>query len=387
MGIITRRKDTMTLEQEIEEKKKEISTDGYPMSIGELISLYKEGELDIHPEFQRFFRWSPLQKTKLIESILLGIPLPSIFVSQREDGVWDVVDGLQRLSTIFQFIGVLRDDQDSLVEPSVLLETEYLPSLKGKYWDKEDDPENSFNQALRLTFKREKIDVKIVKKESDASIKYELFQRLNTLGSKLSDQEVRNCLLVMINKEFYEWLKSLADNPHFLNTLVLTDKAIDEQYNMELALRYFIFKNFSSEEIKYSKELGDYLTEKMLDLCQDENFDFEKEAAAFIKTFEILDSSMSEQAFKRYNGAKNRFEGKFLLSAFEIISIGLGRNIDQYSSLAMDQHLNGLIEGKIKAIWDSPEYQAKSGSGIRANSRIPVIVPLGEEMFKNENPN
>ena len=238
----------MSLNQEIQDKKKEISTDGYPMSIGELISLYKEKELDIHPEFQRFFRWSPLQKSKLIESILLGIPVPSIFVSQREDGVWDVVDGLQRLSTIFEFVGVLRDEEEKLVEPMALLETEYLPSLAGKYWD--NDQDNSFDQALRLTFKREKIDVKIVKKESDTSIKYDLFQRLNTLGSKLSDQEVRNCLLVMINKSFYEWLKNLAENEHFLNTLVLTDKAIDEQYNMELALRYFIFKNFSSDEIK-----------------------------------------------------------------------------------------------------------------------------------------
>jgi len=101
----------MALQEEINEKKKEISTDGYPMSIGELMSLYKEGELDIHPEFQRFFRWSIQQKSKLIESILLGIPIPSIFVSQRQDGIWDVVDGLQRLSTIFEFIGLLRDEK------------------------------------------------------------------------------------------------------------------------------------------------------------------------------------------------------------------------------------------------------------------------------------
>lgn len=72
----------MTLQQEIDQKQKEIVTDGYPMSIGELMSLYKEGELDIHPKFQRTFRWSNGQKTKLIESILLGIPIPSIFVSQ-----------------------------------------------------------------------------------------------------------------------------------------------------------------------------------------------------------------------------------------------------------------------------------------------------------------
>src|ERR1700690_4336180 len=96
--------------EEIETKAQTIHTDAYPMSIGELISVYKDEELDIHPEFQRFFRWTELQKSKFIESILLGIPIPSIFVSQREDGVWDVVDGVQRLSTIFEFTGVLRNE-------------------------------------------------------------------------------------------------------------------------------------------------------------------------------------------------------------------------------------------------------------------------------------
>ena len=94
----------MGLDQEIEAKRAEVRTDGYPMSIGELINLYRDGELDIHPEFQRFYRWSPEQKSRLIESIMLGIPIPSIFVSQREDGVWDVIDGLQRLSTIFELV-------------------------------------------------------------------------------------------------------------------------------------------------------------------------------------------------------------------------------------------------------------------------------------------
>jgi hypothetical protein len=370
----------MTLIEEIENRQKEITTDGYPMSIGELISLYREDELDIHPEFQRFFRWSPLQKTKLIESILLGIPIPSIFVSQRQDGVWDVVDGLQRLSTIFEFVGILRDENGNLLPPSTLLETSYLPSLKDKMWDKHGDDANSFDQSLRLTFKREKIDVKIVKKESDASIKYELFQRLNTLGSKLSDQEVRNCLLVMLNKDFYQWLKDLSVNESFINTLVLTDKAIEEQYNMELALRYFILKKFDPNEIK-NKELGEYLTEKMLELCNDKTFDFETEAAQFKKTFEILDFSMSEMAFKRYNLSKTRFEGKFILSAFEVISVGLGRNIQQYIAEPLNGRLKQNIEDKIKAVWADPKYQDKSGSGVRANFRIPVIVPLGQHIF------
>ena len=100
-----------TLQEQIDLKSKEIHTDSYPISIGEIISMYKDGDIDIHPEFQRFFRWTSLQKTMLIESILLNIPIPPIFVAQRKDGIWDIVDGLQRMSTILQFTGVLQDEQ------------------------------------------------------------------------------------------------------------------------------------------------------------------------------------------------------------------------------------------------------------------------------------
>ena len=107
------------------------------MSIGEWISLYQGDDLDIHPEFQRFYRWSDQQKSDLIESILLGIPLPPIFVSQRQNGVWDVIDGLQRLSTIFQFVGILKNAEEEQVEPLELLKTVYLPSLDGMVWESE----------------------------------------------------------------------------------------------------------------------------------------------------------------------------------------------------------------------------------------------------------
>jgi len=75
----------MTLSEQVESKRKEIHSDAYPMSIGEIINLYLDKELDIHPEFQRIYRWTDVQKSRLIESILLGIPLPSFFVAQRED--------------------------------------------------------------------------------------------------------------------------------------------------------------------------------------------------------------------------------------------------------------------------------------------------------------
>jgi len=215
----------MSLQEEIDKSRSVIRTDGYAMSIGEWISLYENNELDIHPEFQRFFRWSPKQKSRLIESILLGIPIPQIFVAQREDGIWDVVDGLQRLSTIFQFVGILKDENGAPVPPLQLEETKYLPSLEGKKWDDEEDLKNSLTMAQRLIVKRTKIAVSIILRESDESSKYELFQRLNTGGSPLSEQEVRNSILVMINRRMYEWLRDLSEGANFVECVALTDRS------------------------------------------------------------------------------------------------------------------------------------------------------------------
>lgn len=363
------------LEQEIAQKKNEISTDGYPMSIGELISLYKEEELDIHPEFQRYFRWSILQKTKLIESILLGIPIPSIFVSQRDDGVWDVVDGLQRLSTIFEFIGVLKDEKKILLPPSILVRTEYLPSLEGKKWD-DANAENSFTSSQRLGFKREKLDIKIVKKESDDAIKYELFQRLNTLGSKLSDQEVRNCLLVMLNKPFYEWLRTLSKDPSFLSSISIPDRLLEQQYNMELALRFIILIDIDVGDIKTTQDLGAFITEKMIDYAGSEVFDKDVEEDIFKRTFKYLDNAMEEKSFKKYNDAKQRFEGKFLLSAFESVAIGVSKNINAVEGVSTENFRLKMIEH-----WSNPDFTVKTGSGVNVTSRVPVIVPIGISTF------
>ena len=128
------------------------------------------------PSFQRFYRWSDEQKSRLVESILLNIPIPSIFVSQREDAVWDVVDGLQRLSTIFELIGELKDDKGETLPALILQGTKYLPSLEGKTWEPTAASEG-IGAAHQLIVRRSKIDVKIILRESNSLAKYELFQR------------------------------------------------------------------------------------------------------------------------------------------------------------------------------------------------------------------
>ncbi len=96
------------LEKEILNGRNSLSSDRLDMSFGELMNMYSNDELVIDPEFQRLFRWDNHQMTRFIESLLLGIPIPSIFVAEDPDGKWEIVDGLQRLSTILSFFGMLK---------------------------------------------------------------------------------------------------------------------------------------------------------------------------------------------------------------------------------------------------------------------------------------
>lgn len=367
----------MSLQAEIDSKAKEIHSDSYSMSIGEISTLYKDEELDIHPDFQRIYRWNNTQKTKLIESLLLGIPIPSIFVAQREDGVWDVIDGLQRLSTIFEFMGILKDENGNLISPLKLEKTEYLPSLEGCYWDKNQDDQNSFDQTQRLLIKRAKLDIQIVKRESDKEAKYELFQRLNTGGSKLSDQEVRNCLLVMIDKEKFIWLKKLASNTDFQNCISITERAQNEAYDHELVLRYIIYRNTDATEISRSTDLGDLITKKMIEFIEKKNVDFDIEEQSFSKTFKLLSDTLGEDAFRKYDSKEHKFKGPFSISAFEAIIPGLSKNVESFSSTKLEE--------KIKKMWGNVEFSAHSGAGLRAADRVKHLFPLSEILFQDEN--
>lgn len=361
---------------EISRRSKEIQADSYPMSIGELMSIYRDNELDIHPEFQRVFRWTPLQKTKFIESILLGIPIPSIFVSQRDDGIWDVVDGVQRLSTIFQFTGILKGEENEPIAPNKLLGTEYLPSLEGISWDDKVNPSNSFPDNLRLDFKRQKLDIKIVKKESDPNTKYDLFERLNTLGSHLSDQEMRNCLLVMINPKFHSWLESLAKEESFKETTSLSDKLVDEKYDLELVLRFLIFSSAEDRELRGIGDVGDFITKKMRTMAMDQTYDMKRAGAFFSITFNAIYQALGPDCFRRSDGQKGR--GGFLVSVFEVIAVGLGSNIVRSRKPKPD--IAGIKEA-IPKLWKDATFESYSRSGRSATSRIPKLIHLGRSLF------
>ena len=365
----------MSLQEEIDQKSKTIKSDGYSMSIGELASMYKENEVDIHPDFQRIYRWNSEQKTKLIESILLGIPIPSIFVAQREDGVWDVVDGLQRLSTIFEFMGILKKDDGTLWEQLRLQKTNYLPSLDNKVWES-NNVDESLTMTQRLIIKRAKIDIKIITRESDSEAKYELFQRLNTNGSALSEQEIRNCLLLMVNKDFYYFINKLSKNENFLNTVSITERSIKESYDKELVLRFFIYRYCKPEEISRSQELGTFITEKMLQFANDKKFDKDKETEIFEGTFKKLNNVLHDDAFRKYDKDIKKFKGPFSISAFECVIPALS---DCYKTISDESILN-----VIKKMWGEELFISNSGAGLRASDRVKKLIPFGKDLFNEK---
>ncbi|KVV51099.1 hypothetical protein WK90_21595 [Burkholderia cepacia] len=368
----------MSLVEQINKKRREIKTDGYPMSIGEWVSMYEREELDIHPEFQRFYRWTSAQKAGLIESILLGIPLPQIFVSQRSDGVWDVVDGLQRLSTIFQFMGILRDEDGQRMEPLALEGTKYLPALNGVLWESADNPRHALPKELQLVIKRSKIAASIVLKESDESAKYDLFQRLNTGGSELSPQEVRNCLLVMINKSFFEWLKELPRYEPFIATTALSDRPLEEAYDVELALRFIILARIPEVEIKSIGDVGIFLTDRVSEVAQNKRFRRGEIKQLFEDTFDVLAQILEDEAFKRYSIKKKRHEGGFLLSMFEVVALGVAYNIAEGTLCEQKE-----IPKRARSIWSNKAFTDWATSGVNASRRLPRLIPLGRKLFSN----
>jgi hypothetical protein len=367
-----------TLQSEIDQKRQEIRSDHYSMSIGEWISLYQQGEVEIHPEFQRFFRWTDYQKTKLIESILLGIPIPPIFVSQREDGIWDVVDGLQRLSTIYQFLGILKDENGKELTAFTLQKTEYLPSLYGKIWEDKEHPEGSikgFTPAQRLLIKRAKIDVNILLKESDIYAKYELFQRLNTGGSIATSQELRSCILVSLNPNLYRWMKQLSANENFQSSIALNEKSLEEQYDIEILCRFLVLRKIDELVLNKIVDVDNFFTEKIKEIANNTSYNLEEEQAAFEKTFLLLGECLAGDSFRKYDVKKQNFSGGFLLAPFETIALGIGYNYQQYNATCSD------IRNKIIGIWSNPEFTSAFGRGKDARARLPKLIPLGRKLF------
>jgi hypothetical protein len=368
----------MPLEEEIASARRDISPDGYEMSIGEIMSLYKDGEIKINPAYQRLFRWSLSQKTRFIESLLLGIPIPPIFVFTTDDGKWELIDGLQRLSTILQFAGVLRDDpeEDEDAKPLRLLGTTFLPSLNGKSWGPSpEDAVDWIGTVAQLQVRRARLRVEILRRESDPLAKYELFQRLNTGGTKLSEQEVRNCVAIMLNPGFFTWMQTLATDPEFTRIVIQTEEAKKKQAEMELIVRFLAFRNI---DYRSGLDVHEYLDAALIKMANNKEFPANYEAETFRRTFSILCADLGVDAFKRWNGTD--FTGKFLISVFEVVAYGVSLSLDSIEALG-ERRQAYLLE-KVRALWQNETFVRNSGAGVRGTTRLANLLPFARTYFQ-----
>lgn len=382
----------MELSEQITERAREIRTDGYGMSIGEVLSLYRDREIDIHPEFQRIFRWNDTQKSKLIESILLGIPIPPIFVSQRQDGVWDVIDGVQRLSTILEFVGEYVEESGEKRPRLVLTAGEYLTELAGYSWeDTNESPTDeasptggnkggsktglrSFDDTLRRDFKRAKLEFRIITKESDRNAKYDLFQRLNS-GSVLSPQEARNCLLVMINQALYQNIVELAENSDFQACVPLSDRQEEQAYREELVLRFFCQTDFTGGTTELPKEYGEFLTDWMRGIAA-EGSQYVLPKELFNDTFALLSKALGEDSFRRLSNGRHL--GPFSIASYEFVTTGVAYNLADWKQRSPEE-----LRERIEGIWNEGAFfRDNSGTGVSPRRRVPKLINSSRDYFK-----
>jgi hypothetical protein len=347
-----------SLEEIIDEKIGEVRTESLDLSFGEIVNLHADNELIIQPEYQRLFRWSDVQKSRLIESILLELPIPQIFVIENSDGVFELIDGLQRVSSVIQFIdsSQLKDKDDQPLPPLKLQGCDLIRELDDKVF-------NELSLTLKLRIKRSSIRTVIIKRQSKSFLRYNMFKRLNTGGASLEPQEIRNCSARMVGEKgikFYEFLTQKASNPNFrrcIETLPQEDK--DEKADEELVLRFFAAKNAPDLFKSSVKDWLDIYMEKIL--LEEIDFDYQSESNQFDNLFEILARTLGENSFVIYKD--NQPKGNLKPAYYEAITVGTCNTLDKLVNISDEQ-----IKQKIIETVQSNTFKQYTGSGANKKS-------------------
>lgn len=294
-------------------------------SLKQIYEMINCGDLDISPDFQRNQVWDTFRKSRLIESILLRIPLPVFYFSEDEKGVLSVVDGLQRLSAIKQFM-----DNELMLK-----NLEYLDSCEDKYYTREG---HKLADKYVRWFNTTQISANVISAESPYQVKFDIFRRLNTGGKPLNSQELRNCLM---NSAARKLLRDMAHSKAFLEA---TGNSIDDNrmLGQEMAMRFIYFYDLyfkSSEGIKGYKGLIDDSLDNLVDklrrlskeqLCEyQEKYDIAMRNAYFLfgkhafrkvgkdTTEESQRSLINKALFVSWSVVLSRYDTDFIKSKFE----------------------------------------------------------------------
>jgi uncharacterized protein with ParB-like and HNH nuclease domain len=328
--------DPIKIQEQINKNRRSVGFDSYDISVRQLYDMVVEGMIDIAPEYQRHFVWNDIRQSQLIESLLLGIPVPNIFMATNKDSTWEVIDGLQRMTTIINFIG--EHEIIKKVNPSC-----HKLTLKGLYkLDSINELKfESMPKSLQLMFLTRPIRVTVLNDKSDFDLRYDLFERLNTGGITLHPQEIRNCVFLGY---FNDFIKECAAYPLF-KQVVKIPKTEGQSNLEELVLKFFAYYE-SRQEFIHSVNgfLNQYMEKKTKSFKEDEKKRFKE---IFSRTFSILAENLPHGIVR--SNRKNITP----LILFEAISLGVAQAIEQGFSinatslieLLDDDHLKKLTTG------------------------------------------
>lgn len=300
---------------------KQASTQSLDLSFNELLDMSENGELNITPDYQRLFRWTEGQRSRFIESLLLEMPVPPIFVIEEQDGTYQLIDGLQRISSYLHMRAKLSATHlDPPVVPGEFLtlsDCDIVPALNGLTF-------NDFPTALQIRLKRAFIRVEVVRKETDPRFKYHMFKRLNTGGELLSAQQLRNCTIRLLGPDFPDFLIRMSEVDDFREcTSGMTPARKLSAFDQELVLRFFALKN---RRARFKHEVTDFLTEYMeevADPLEAETFEFNVEEEVFRRTFTALRKALGDMSFAIAYKTRDKLTAGFGAYHYEAITIGL----------------------------------------------------------------
>jgi hypothetical protein len=306
-----------TLLSALDQASSQVRFEVIDFSAGELIRLHDEKEINIQPAFQRMFRWTQAQQSRLIESMLLGLPVPQVVLFQREDGVLELIDGLQRVSSIIRFLTgkTPRESIEDQDQSTRLDGCDILVELNGKVFA-------DFEPVLQLELKRKTLRAIVIRRTNDPNLRYEMFKRLNAGGSPAEPHEVRNASLRIVGaagEKFLEFLDACANTPSFKqSTELLSEQAKRRLGRQELVLRFFALKNSRNT---YRGNISDWLDEYSESVVKGHvKFSYAREKREFDTAFGVLADKLGEEAFLKHKN--NRALGGLAPAYFDAVTMG-----------------------------------------------------------------
>ncbi len=315
------KKKQFELEELFENSQNRLFFQSSDLSFASISDMVESEAIDIKPKYQRRERWDIKKQSALIESFVLNVPIPPIYLAEHSYGKYSVIDGKQRITAIYKFIKE-NLKLSGLDESSALNDFTY------------DSLPQSLSNALKI---RPFLRVIILLKQSDPSLKYEVFNRLNTGGDNLLPQEVRNA---MFEGKFNDLLIELSENELLVKYLVssletYTKSTIYKQMqDVEYVLRFFTVKHFWQDFPSNNMQIAMNLymrnfSENMSDL------ELEEKKNLFNKSLEICNLIWEDKTFQRPDGSKKIIQGIYdsqMVSIAKYIEEGREADLIKYKT-------------------------------------------------------